>query len=404
MFKLLADSHSSFVSHTSAGSTPTRTAVAGKLHSIVYVSTAVDKFSEKSLSILVEKASLRNTSLGVTGLLLYSDGNFMQCLEGSKESIDILMQSIHSDHRHFGLFVLLEDEISNREFAEWGMAVRSPDAGLTTMACSQSIDFWLNTRIEEQKKSLSRILLENFWLQRRNKELEVAVKDLEAFSYSVCHDLRSPLNTIDGFGMLLQKTSGAQLNEKSSHYLNRMRAGVVQMGALIDDMFSLAKLGREPLRVLQVNLQSIAQGLERECRDRDPEREVEVDIQEGFQAIGDPTLLLIVMQNLFENAWKYTSKLPAAKIVVGSKPGACGETIYFVSDNGAGFDMAFADKLFTIFQRLHSPSDFSGAGIGLANVKRVIDRHGGHIWAESAVGEGSTFYFTLALSENNQVQ
>ena len=193
----------------------------------------------------------------------------------------------------------------------------------------------------------------------------------------------------------MQKSNEDNLNEKGKHYLSRIRAGASQMGELIDGLLSLAKLAREPLRLQRVDLSSITQQLERQCREREPGREVQVCIQNGMLVDGDATLLLVVMQNLFDNAWKYTARQATARIDVGAEPGAADETIYFVKDNGAGFDMAYADKLFGVFQRLHSPAEFAGTGVGLANVKRVIERHGGRVWARGWVNEGASFYFTL---------
>ena len=237
-------------------------------------------------------------------------------------------------------------------------------------------------------------------VQLRTMQLEAANRELEAFSYSVSHDLRSPLNTVNGFGQLLQKSNEDNLNEKGKHYLNRIRAGAAQMGELIDGLLSLAKLAREPLRLQTVDLSVITQQLERQCREREPGREVQVCIQSGMLVEGDATLLLVVMQNLFDNAWKYTAKQATARIDVGTETGVAAETIYFVKDNGAGFDMAYADKLFNVFQRLHSPLEFAGNGVGLATVKRVIERHGGRIWAQGKPGEGAAFYFTFKVSDS----
>ncbi|MFZ3141129.1 ABC transporter substrate-binding protein [Polaromonas sp.] len=232
-------------------------------------------------------------------------------------------------------------------------------------------------------------------LEAVNKELASVNRELETFSYSVSHDLRSPLNTIDGFSVLLQRTSGGLVGEKGQHYLSRIRAGTRQMGDLIEGLLSLAKLSRDPLQFGPVNLANIARQAVQECMDREPGREVNACIQDNLNVQGDPRLLSVVIQNLVGNAWKFTSKRVVAQIDIGSEIAVNGETVYFVKDNGAGFDMAYADKLFITFQRLHSPNDFAGSGIGLATVQRIIARHGGRVWAHAIEGQGADFYFTL---------
>ena len=257
----------------------------------------------------------------------------------------------------------------------------------------------LFTDITKQRQAQDEILLLNAELEgrvkRRTAQLQVANQELEAFSYSVSHDLRSPLKTIDGFAHLLARTMGEAGGSKGAHYLSRIRAGVQQMGELIDGLLSLAKMSRETLHCGNVDLSAIARQAARDCREQDPGRQVQIDIQDGMEVYGDARLLSVVIQNLLGNAWKFTARQEAACIEVARRAGNGGETIYFVRDNGAGFDMAHADKLFGTFERLHTVSDFSGTGIGLATVKRVIDRHGGRIWAEGKENEGATFYFTL---------
>jgi light-regulated signal transduction histidine kinase (bacteriophytochrome) len=233
--------------------------------------------------------------------------------------------------------------------------------------------------------------------------LRLSNQELEAFSYSVSHDLRAPLNTVDGFSRLLAKQLAQQLegdaDAKVRHYLARIQAGVAQMGQLIEDLLSLSQVTRARLHTERVDLSLMARSLLDEWQTRQPERQVTVTVEGGLQAQGDRPLVRIVMENLLANAWKFTSQTAQAHISVGQTFDAAGLPVFFVKDNGAGFDMAYSDKLFDPFQRLHAASEFSGTGIGLATVSRVIKRHGGHIWADSAPACGATFFFTLPQGE-----
>ncbi|MFC5521720.1 PAS domain S-box protein [Polaromonas jejuensis] len=225
--------------------------------------------------------------------------------------------------------------------------------------------------------------------------LRLSNQELEAFSYSVSHDLRSPLNTIDGFSRLLAKQLTGNESEKVQHYLSRIQAGVAQMGQLIEDLLSLAQVSRVQLQQEAVDLSALAHGILGERQARQPGRDVVVQIETDLQAHGDGRLIRVVLENLLSNAWKFTAQQARAEIMVGQKFDAAGLPVFFVRDNGAGFDMAYADKLFNPFQRLHAASEFPGTGIGLATASRVIGRHGGKLWAEAAPGRGACFFFTL---------
>lgn len=225
--------------------------------------------------------------------------------------------------------------------------------------------------------------------------LRLSNQELEAFSYSVSHDLRAPLNTIDGFSKLLAKQITSDADYKAQHYLTRIQAGATQMGRLIEDLLSLAHMARIELRYELVDLSVLSRQILDDWRGREPHRHVEIHIQPGLVAQGDASLVRILMENLLGNAWKFTSQRAAANITVGQQPDAAGLPVFFVRDDGAGFDMAYADKLFVAFQRLHLASEFPGSGVGLATVSRVIGRHGGKLWADAAPDQGATFFFTL---------
>lgn len=261
----------------------------------------------------------------------------------------------------------------------------------------------INTDIRERKRARDEILLLNASLEdrvlQRTAQLELANKQMEAFSYSVSHDLRSPLNAIDGFSSLLERTvvkmESGPLTERSAHYLSRIRAGVSQMGELIDALLSLAQVSRASLLWETVDIGAIAEALLSRYQEREPGRATQLQVEAGLLAQGDPRLLKQVLDNLLGNAWKFSAGQVCTEITVGHETSNAGQMVYFVRDNGAGFDMAYADKLFATFQRLHTQDEFSGTGIGLATVQRIIARHGGKIWGESAPGCGATFYFTL---------
>jgi light-regulated signal transduction histidine kinase (bacteriophytochrome) len=232
---------------------------------------------------------------------------------------------------------------------------------------------------------------------RRTAQLEAANKELEAFAYSVSHDLRAPLRSIDGFSQALLEDYLDKLDQEGQDYLKRVRAASQRMGGMIDDILKLSRLTRGAMSYETVNLSALAQSIAEEYQAGEPERKVEFLITPDLVVRGDPQLLRGALENLLGNAWKFTSEKEQARIWFGVEERE-GQKRFFIRDNGAGFDMAYADKLFGAFQRLHKTTEFPGTGIGLATVQRVINRHGGRIWAESAVDQGATFYFTLATN------
>jgi signal transduction histidine kinase len=251
------------------------------------------------------------------------------------------------------------------------------------------------SRIQEQNQQLekSREELEQRVIER-TAQLEAANKELEAFSYSVSHDLRAPLRSIDGFSQAVLEDYNDKLGAEGQADLRRVRAATQRMGQLIDDMLDLSRVTRAKLNREEVDLSVLARSIGTELQKAEPKRQVEFTVAEGVLTEADPRLLRIVLENLLRNAWKFTGKHPQAKIEFGVLRNN-GEPAYFVRDDGAGFDMTYANKLFGAFQRLHAMTEFNGTGVGLATVQRIINRHGGRVWADGEVEKGATFYFTL---------
>ncbi|MCU1245690.1 MAG: periplasmic sensor signal transduction histidine kinase [Acidobacteria bacterium] len=250
----------------------------------------------------------------------------------------------------------------------------------------------LEKRVAERTWQLE---LRGAQLEMQGRELAAANKELESFSYSVSHDLRAPLRAIDGFCQaLLADQSDRALDSRGKRYLDHVCAGTKRMNVLIDDMLHLARVSRSALERTEIDVTDLADEVARELARRNPDRTVRCLIHAGMRASADAHLLTIVFENLLGNAWKFTGKRAEAEVEVGESANG-EEPVFYVRDNGAGFEMANAERLFSPFQRLHTEAEFEGTGIGLATVKRIIVRHGGAIWAEAVEGEGATFYFTL---------
>ena len=248
--------------------------------------------------------------------------------------------------------------------------------------------------ITERKQAEEKIKKLNEELKRRAGELEIANKELEAFAYSVSHNLRAPLRSMEGFSQALLEDCFDILNDECKDYLKRIQNSAELMAQLIDDMLRLSQITRVDMILNKVNLSEMAHAVAAKLKNNSPDRKITFEITAGLTAYGDGKLLSIALENLFGNALKFTGPVPEAHIEFGITENR-GQKAYFVRDNGVGFDMTYANKLFKPFQRLHTIAEFPGTGIGLASVQRIIQRHGGKVWADGKVGEGAAFYFTL---------
>lgn len=260
--------------------------------------------------------------------------------------------------------------------------------GKAYAVCGISTDITARKHAEEQVRHL------NAELERRVKELEASTRELDAFSYSVSHDLRAPLRSLHGFSDILLEDYDDKLDDQGRQCLQRIQSNVVRMGLLIDDLLRLSHVTRTGLNRQRVDIGAQAREIVEELRRAQPDRRVETVIADDLVTTGDPLLIKVALENLLANAWKFTGKREQGTICVGAVRES-DEQVFFVRDNGVGFDMKYAEKLFNPFQRLHPVTEFDGTGIGLAIVHRILTRHGGRIWAESAPGKGCTFFFTL---------
>jgi light-regulated signal transduction histidine kinase (bacteriophytochrome) len=252
--------------------------------------------------------------------------------------------------------------------------------------------------VTEEKEAEQRIRDLNRQLVSRTRELEELNSELSAFTYSVSHDLRAPLRAMEGFSAAITEDYAGQLDETGRNYLQRIRSASLRMSEMIDALLTLSRLTRKPPEMETIDLTAMAEDIFNLLRASDPKRNVNITIAPDMTDRGDPRLIRLVLQNLFANAWKFTSKRLVAEIEFGMLK-TKGERVYFVRDNGAGFDMTYAEKLFTPFQRLHRADEFEGSGIGLATVQRIIRLHGGYVRAEGKQDNGAVFYFTLKVDD-----
>ncbi len=265
------------------------------------------------------------------------------------------------------------------------------DLALLRVCCSETAVQLDNAAMRERQDML---ITE---LGQRSDQLAAVNEELEAFSYSVSHDLRAPLRHISGFTELLMKSSAAQLDTGSKRYLRLISESAVKMGELIDSLLVFSRMGRTEMLHTRVDLNAVVRAAQRDVVQSDPARLVEWAIEPLPDVRGDPSMLQLVFTNLLSNAFKYSRTRKDARIEIGRQNGSPKEAIVFVRDNGVGFDMTYANRLFGVFQRLHRAEEFEGTGIGLANVQRIVARHGGRVWAESELGKGATFYVALPM-------
>jgi signal transduction histidine kinase len=297
---------------------------------------------------------------------------------------DVIAEGQQLKDTQLALLNILEDSTADRLTAE--AAVKASLNILEDLSDAQAEIRTFNEELEAR-------------VEQRMAELVLANKNLESFTYSVAHDLRSPLRALSGYSEALLEDYGDLLDETGRWYAERIQAGTVRMGVLIDDLLLLARVSRAEMSLGPVDLSAEVAAIAGELRAREPGRQVRFAIHDGVWVTADRTLIRTVVQNLVENAWKFTAKRDGATIEFGTTDAEDGGVCCYVRDDGAGFDPTFKAKLFQPFQRLHAVTEFPGTGIGLASVQRIVERHGGRVWAEGAVGRGATFYFTLNAEE-----
>jgi PAS domain S-box-containing protein len=346
---------------------------------ILYMSPSCERISGYSVGEFMEDASLVDR-------IVHPDDHFLY-----EEHKSFVEQGEDSREVHEADFRIVRRDGEARWIGHTCQIIHRGD-GTSLGRRATNRDITERKRVEEEVQRLNDSL--EIRVRERTVQLEAANKELEAFAYSVSHDLRAPLRGIDGWSLALLEDYYDRLDEQGKQYLGRVRSETKRMGQLIDDLLQLSRVTRAEMQTCPVDLSTLAQTVVARLQSAQPGRQVEVAIQPGLSSQGDATLLGIVLTNLFDNAWKFTGKRPQARIEFGLAQ-VNGHQAFFVRDNGVGFDMAYAQKLFNAFQRLHKASEFPGTGVGLATVQRIIHRHGGRVWVEAQVDVGATFFFTL---------
>lgn len=361
--------------------------------------------SEHPYRVLVEQMSEGAATLDPGGIVLYSNRRLANLLHKPLELVVGQSLCEHMGATNRAVFQRMLSQALHKE-TRGEITIQADGAAPITLLISLASINTLETQLlclvltdlSEQKRAAASINHLNTDLEQRVRErtaqLEATNKNLDAFCYSVSHDLRAPLRAIDGFSTIVLNEFAPHLPEEAQHHLRMVHQNAQQMSQMIEALLGLSRAGRQALRIQTVPPSTMVQEIVADLRARHPDRRVEFQIGDLPECRADAALLRQVFVNLLDNAFKYTRKRAVARIDVGCRHEA-GRQVYFVRDNGAGFDMQYADRLFRVFQRLHSAKEYEGTGVGLALVQRIIHHHGGEIWAEAAVDQGATFFFTL---------